>query len=425
MKKILFIIVILLTGVLIFDGCSKEKQNSQQQQKKVYYTCTMHPQVISDKPGVCPICQMELVKKVSDDIPAEKKEMQGMVTLDGNKQSLANVSTVTLRKENLQKEITAYSYLDFAEQNRKTISARFSGRIEKFFVNKSGDYIKKGAPLFSIYSPDLVQAQNDLIIARRNTGSANLQNNALARSIIKKLELYGLTAEQIKKIESSDEAQQIITFYSPASGTVIEKKIQEGMYVTEGTAIYDIADLSTLWNITEVRESDLGSIKLGANAVLHLQAYPAEEFKGKVSFIYPVINAQTRTVKIRSEFANRNNKLKPQMYGQTIFRINNGQGILVPENAIVFSGNRQTVWVKVSDGMFEARSVQLGEKYGSKYRVLSGLNEGDEVAASGGFLIDSESQLKNGNSSDNNGTAAQNSSGSKKKASSMDNMPGM
>ncbi len=386
--------LIPLTLILLFVfACS----NSDNSNKNEYWTCTMHPQVHKDGPGTCPICGMDLIKKVVDDTVSDstKSDMEGMIKLTTKAQVLANVSTVKIKMEKLIKEISAYSYLDFVEQNRKTIPAKFNGRIEKLFVDKTGDYIQKGQPLFEIYSPDLAQAQNEFLIALNNSSDPN---NSLIDASTKKLELFGLTENQIEELKNSGKLNLTLTYYSPVSGTVIEKKVQEGIYVNEGTPIYEVAELSTLWNIAEVNESDLSAVKVGSNVKLKLKAYPGEEFTGKVSFIYPVINPQTRTVKVRSEFSSLNNKLKPQMYGETIFSADAGIGLLIPADAVIFSGNRNVVWIKTGDGMFEARSVQLGQKFGDRYQILSGLDEGEEVAASGGFLIDSESQLKTGKS---------------------------
>ena len=393
MKTNKYLLISLTLLLLFVFACS----NSDNSNKNEYWTCTMHPQVHKDGPGACPICGMDLIKKVVDDSAedSDQSDMEGMLTLTTDKQVLANVSTIKIKNERLIKELSAYSYLDFVEQNRKTIPAKFNGRIEKLFVDKTGDYIKKGQALFEIYSPDLVQAQNEYLIA---LSSNKNENNSLLDASKKKLNLFGLTPDQIEELKKSGEIKFTLTYYSPVNGTVIEKKVQEGMYVSEGTSVYDVAELSTLWNIAEVNENDLSTIKLGSNAKLKLKAYPGEEFTGKVTFIYPVINSQTRTVKIRSEFSSQNNKLKPQMYGETIFFGDAGNGLLVPADAVIFSGNRNVVWVKNSDGMYEARTVEIGEKFGDKYQVLSGLNENDEVAASGGFLIDSESQLKTGKS---------------------------
>ncbi len=396
MKKMkIKLMISLLATLLIAFACSNS--DNANKNNKEYWTCTMHPQVHKDGPGACPICGMDLIKKVVDDSAdvSPKSDMEGMITLTTNKQILANVSTIKIKKENLKKELTAYSYLDFVEQNRKTIPAKFNGRIEKLFVDKTGDYIKKGQALFEFYSPDLVQAQNDYLIALSNSKS---DINPLLEASRKKLELFGLTLNQIEELKNSGKINLTLKYYSPVSGTVIEKKVQEGMYVNEGTTIYEVAEISTLWNIAEINETDLSTVKIGSKVKLKLKAYPGEEFTGRVTFIYPVINPQTRTVKVRSEFSSLNNKLKPQMYGETVFFAEDGTGLLIPADAIIFSGNRNVVWVKTSDGMFEGRSVELGQKFGDKYQVLSGINEGDEVAASGGFLIDSESQLKTGRS---------------------------
>jgi hypothetical protein len=212
----------------------------------------------------------------------------------------------------------------------------------------------------------------------------------------KKLHIYGLTDEQIKELERTKEVNLTITYYSPVAGTVIEKKVQEGMYINEGMSLFDIADLTSLWNIAEVNESEINVVTVGSNVSLSLQAYPGDIFHGKVSFIYPVINSQTRTVKIRSDFSNTNGKLKPLMFGQASFERSLGNGLVVPADAVLFMGKRNVVWVKVSDGMFEPREVTVGMRINDNYQILSGLNDGDEVAKTGGFLIDSESQLKSG-----------------------------
>ncbi|MBA4407409.1 efflux RND transporter periplasmic adaptor subunit [bacterium] len=412
---------ILLILMVLLIGCStKEGNENISTHAKEYWTCTMHPQVRMDRPGSCPICGMDLIKKVADEKqePVGDKDMANMVTLSSKKQILANVSTVVVKKENLQEQVTAYSYLDFVENNRKTISARFNGRIEKLFVDKTGDYIKKGQPLFEIYSPDLVQAQNEYLIALNNSSNST----SLLKASKKKLEIFGLTLEQIQTLEKAKEINITLIYYSPISGTVIEKKVQEGVYVNEGTVIYDVAELSTLWNIAEVYENNLANVKVGSPVKLRLRAYPGEEFNGRVTFIYPVINSQTRTVKVRSEFSYYGGKLKPQMYGETVFNNAGGQGLLVPADAVIIAGKRTVVWAKAGDGMFEARSVQIGNRFGDKYQILSGLNEGDEIAATGGFLIDSESQLKTGMPT---GHQHGETSQPQKKKSSSDGMEGM
>ena len=421
-------ILILLFALFLLTACGKKDETgakgSTASGKNYYYTCTMHPQVISDKPGVCPICNMELVKKYITDTTGQKAGTDTIqaVTLGGNKQVLANVSIYKVKKENLYKEFTAYSYLDFAEQNRRTIAARFNGRIEKMFADRTGDVIKIGEPLFEIYSPDLVQAQNEFLIALNGSGG---NRTSLVDAARKKLELYGLTQEQIKHLENSKEVKMTLTYYSPFNGTVLEKKSQEGMYVNEGNSIYEIADLSGLWNIAEINENDIKFIKPGSSFKLHLQAYPGEEFNGKVTFIYPLVNEQTRTLKIRSEISSLGGKLKPQMYGESVFNNSKGMGLTVPADAVIFTGHRNVVWVNKGKGVFEARDVKLGDRFDNKYEILSGLKEGDEVAATGGFLIDSESQLREGMSSGhNNGGSMPGMNMPKDNSAPMKNMQG-
>ena len=404
--KIILIIATLFISLLVGCGSNEAEHNKEHvESSQAIYYCPMHPNVTSDKPGVCPICHMDLVKK--SDAEAMSSDTENLISLTNSKIIMANVSTAKVRRENIKKKTSSYSYLDFAEQNRKQITARFNGRIEKLFVDRTGDYIKKGQPLFEVYSPDLVQAQNDYLIALNSTSQTGLvrtgnsieSNNSLLKSAKKKLELFGITSEQIDDLERTKEIKLTLTYFSPFSGTVIEKKIQEGNYINEGSVLYDVADLSTLWNIAEIYETELQFIKVGDKVGLKLDSYPNEIFEGRVNLIYPVINSQSRTVKVRSVFSNLRSKLKPQMYGESIFETDLGSSLVVPENAVLITGKRNIVWIKSGEGMFELREVKLGVKYNGMYQILSGLNEGEEVAATGAYLIDSESQLKSGSSS--------------------------
>jgi Cu(I)/Ag(I) efflux system membrane fusion protein len=425
--KILYLFSIIIFTILI-GGCSGKKSDqtiNQKNPQKFYYTCTMHPQIHLDKPGNCPICGMELIKKTeSQDNDNSPKDMEGMISLSKNRITAADVLTIKAKNELMNSGLKAYSYMDFAEDKKRTIAAKFSGRIEKLFVNKTGDNIHKGQALFEIYSADLVQAQNDYLSALNNSNInnsiyPNLNSDSFLKSARKKLELYGLNESQIKDIEIKREIKYTLVYYSPVSGIVIDKKVQEGMYVSEGTNLYDVADLSSLWNIAEVYENNLANIKVGMVVKLSIDAFPGEEFAGKVKFIYPVVNAQNRTIKIRSEFSNKTGKLKPQMYGNINFIMPPMKGLFIPEDAVLFTGKRNIVWIKTSDKMFEARTVEVGNKINGKYQIINGINEGDEIVTNGGFLLDSESQLKTGM------PTGQNEKGTKKNKEENNSMPGM
>lgn len=384
MKKI----IALLLLVFITAGCSSNEHDHSAggEAKKTYY-CPMHPEVTSDKPSVCPICQMDLVIKGDENAVMESD----LIKLSDGKQILANVKTYKAAKENVTKSIKSFGIIDFAEPNKKSITARFSGRIEKLFVNKTGDFVNTGTPLFEIYSPDLVQAQNEFLIARSSGGS-----KSLASQSEKKLILLGFTNEQIRDLASTGEVKTLFTYHSPFNGTVIEKKIQEGSYVNEGSALYEIADLSVVWNISEVYAEDLSYIKKGSRVKITSPAFPTQKFDGTVDFVYPVADQQNRTVKVRSVIINSGMKLRPNLYTETSFNTGLGSFLTIPAEAIIMTGRRNIVWVKISANEFKLREVTLGAKTEGKYQILSGLEEGEEVAMTGGYLIDSENQLKGG-----------------------------
>lgn len=392
-------IILILGAALLISSCSKSPSphaghtdSTAVNQPGDYYTCSMHPQVHMDKPGQCPICGMDLVKASN----SKKTDMSGseaMVPLNERDQVLANVSTMKVAYEMVEHAVRAYGNLEIADPNKTLISARFNGRIEKLYVNAVGAHVNSGDPLFDIYSLDIVQAANEYIQTTKS-GSSAQSNIVLMKS---KLHLLGLTEKQIQELESSGSAPLVMTYYSPASGVVIDKKIVTGSYVSEGTTLYEISDISTLWNIAEVYESDAGNIVVGENAKFTTATYPNKTFAGTVSLIYPVVNAQARTVKVRIVVNNASGKLRPNMYTETMFRLMRGRALTVPVGAVLVTGKRNLVYIKAGhENHFEAREVTLGTRFDGKYEITSGLAEGEEVVTEGGYLIDSESQLKSG-----------------------------
>jgi Cu(I)/Ag(I) efflux system membrane fusion protein len=394
---------------------------------KDIYTCPMHPSVISDRPGACPVCGMALVKKSAQkDVEGEELKNLQHISLSPTQRVLANVATMPVEKTPLTKMIDVVGIVDIAETHQATVSARFRGRIEKQYSNFTGEYVEKGKPLVELYSPDLVTSQQEFILAL----VGNQQH--LVDGMRERLRLnYGMTDEQIRQLEETRTVQTAVQFYSPISGTVVLKQVQEGQYVDEGTVLYQLADLSKVWIYLDVYEKDLQFVKKGQVVHIKTDAYPEAEFTGRVTFIDPVMNPETRTVRIRTEFDNRHGRLKPKMFVKAQLHMQGRNTLTVPSSAIMFTGKRTVVWVETQKNTFEPRDVVLGQSANSDYEIINGLEEGDMIAVSGGFLIDSESALQQpsasnlhaGHSADQKKAAAEMKSDSQQEDHSVHDMP--
>ena len=368
-----------------------------------YYTCPMHPSIRSDKPGVCPVCGMALVRGSAE--AAYQADTSGLrrISLSPAQRIIANVSTVPAVRRTLSSEINAVGIVAVAEPAQATVAARFRGRIEKLHVDVTGQHVRKGDALFELYSPDLITAERDFLLALQAgnqtssadaAGMSSMQRQLLDASRDRLKVHFGSTDEQIAQLISSGRIRNTVTFFSPISGTVLQKDIQQGMYVEEGMTLYQLADLSTVWAYLDVYEKDLRFIKVGQTVGVTTEAYPGKTFTGRVAFVDPVVNPGTRTVRVRTEFENKQGLLKPNMYVRAHMTAPAAPSVVLPRSAVLSTGPRTVVWVEIASNQFEPREVALGAADSGQVEIIRGIREGENVVQTGGFLIDSESSLQ-------------------------------
>ncbi len=288
------------------------------------------------------------------------------------------------------------------ERRVVAIAPKFEGYVERLHVNVTGQPVGRGQPLFEVYSPELVSAQREYAIAVQGLQSmadagSDAQNSMkqLAASSLARLRNWDLSAEQIDALVKSGQASRTLTFRSPVSGVVTEKKALQGMRFMPGEMLYQITDLSSVWVVADVFEQDIGAIKVGSQASIKVNAYPNQVFEGRITYVYPMLNAQTRTVPVRVELANPKQLLKPAMFAQLELPVGSKVPVLtVPDSAVIDSGTRRIVLVQLKEGRFEPREVELGRRGENHVEIVKGLREGEPVVVAANFLIDAESNLK-------------------------------
>ncbi len=318
------------------------------------------------------------------------------------KQQLIGVQYSTVEYQTISKSLRAVGKVAFDETKMTRVNPKIEGWIEKVYVDFTGKLVKKGQPLLTIYSPDLVSTQEEYLLAikgRRQLGESPFPeavnfSESLVQSARRRLELWDITDQQISDLEKRGTASRAMTLYAPASGFVTTRNAFPRQRVMPETELYSLADLSTVWIIADVYEFEAADIKLGQPATVTISSYPGREFKGKITYIFPQVDNATRTLKVRVELANKNFALKPDMYADVVLNITYGNHLVVPQEAVMDSGSEQLVYVSLKDGYFEPRKVQVGAKVDNKFIVLAGLKAGERVVTAGNFLIDSESRLK-------------------------------
>lgn len=368
--------------------------------KVLYWYDPMHPAYRSDKEGIAPDCGMALVPKYADDDMA--KMPAGTVMIPEDKQALAGVRTGVVERKALVRDIRTTAQIVADESRIAHVHVKIGGYIDTVFVSYVGQLVKKGEPLFTLYSPDLVSSQEEYLIAKRgNTmlGAAPFKDVAqgaqsLLDSTRQRLKLWDITDEQIKKLDETGKVERNITFYSPVTGFVTDRKAFPQTSVTPDTELYTVSDLSSVWATADIYEYEVPFVHLGQHVTFALSYYPGKTYSGTISYIYPSVDPQTRTVKVRVDIPNPGYALKPQMFADAQLKVNYGVQILVPQEAVLDSGSEQRVFVVLDGNKFEPRKVTLGPVVDGKVAVISGLKPGDKIVTSGNFLIDSESRLK-------------------------------
>ena len=369
--------------------------------KILYWQDAMNPAYKSDKPGKAPD-GMDLVPVYADESPSAEALPPGTVKISSERQQLIGVQFGQVSRQALSRTIRTVGKVTYDETRVTRVQAKVSGWIDKVYVDFTGRLVTRGQPLFSLYSPELVSTQQEFLLAsraRENLGTSSVKEiaanaAALYDSARERLRLWDITEEQIQDLERRGTPAKTMTLYSPITGFVVTRNAFPGQRVTPEAELYVIADLRTVWVLADVYEYEIPYVRLGQAANMTLTYLPGRTFAGRVTYIYPQLDNTTRTLKVRLEFPNPGDALKPDMYANVDLRIDYGEHLAVPQDAVLDSGTEQIVFVARADGYFEPRKVKLGPKVGNLYVVLAGVKAGEQVVTSANFLIDSESQLK-------------------------------
>jgi len=367
----------------------------------LYWYDPMHPAYKSDKPGIAPDCGMQLVPKYADDMEAMESMAPGTVKLSPAKQQLIGVRTAPVQAEALTRTLRAVGIVEIDETRIAHVHTKVSGWVRQVFVDYTWQHVEKGAPLFTLYSPELVSAQQEYLLARRAKsylGTAPYRDvaegsNRLLRAARERLRLWDVTNEQIAELEASGKPREELTFFSPVSGHVQVRNVFPSQYVTPESDLYTIVDHFRVWVQAQLYEYEIEAVQLGQQVNMMVTALPGQVFRGRVIYVDPHLDTTTRSVNVRLEFPNPDLSLKPGMYATMEFKVPLGRQLVVPREALIDTGTRQLVFLAKEDGYFEPREIKVGERLENRVVVLAGLREGDIVVTSGAFLIDSESQL--------------------------------
>lgn len=387
-------------GWLLFGGSASQGRPDSEQTEAAapsqVWTCSMHPQIRKNAPGNCPICGMDLIPLRSGGSSNEAAFPADAMQMSEEAIALANIQTSVVSRKNPVKEILLYGVIAPDERRLQSQTAHTGGRIEKLFVDFTGETVRAGQPLVTLYSPELLTAQQELLEALKLKET----QPQLLQAAREKLRLWKLTDGQIAQIETSGIVSPTVDIKSTTSGIVMSRKISEGDYVSSGGVLFEVADLSSVWAMFDAYEVDLAFLKVGDRLDFTVQAVPGKVFTGKISFIDPILDQTTRTARVRVEIPNPNLLLKPEMYANatvtaSLQQFNNQ--IVIPQSAVLWTGKRSIVYVSLTEydvPVYQLREVELGPSLGNSYVVLDGLEDGELIVSNGVFAIDASAQLE-------------------------------
>src|SRR2546426_4772935 len=420
-QKIMLLIALV---VLLFGAASCGKKDESGKPSNVdYYTCTMHPSVKSQDPkGKCPICGMDLVpvmkKGGGEKQPGQMQGMEGMPGMPGTKPEAATqgaqtrefvvpverqqqigVTYAAVERKPLRHTIRSVGLVVPDKGRNWQFVSRVDGYVQKLDVKSPGEIVEKGAPLLSIYSPDLLTSEREFVELLRMRDQAKTKDaretpERLIQSAKRRLQLWNVTEQQIAELEKTRNAQENLTLLSPFRGVVQSVPVEQGKGVGIGNMLVEVADLSVVWVWADFYEDELPMLKVGQKIDITAKSYPGEKFEGTISLINPFLEEAKRTAKVRIDIPNPDFKLRPAMYVNAELAMDMGEGLTIPVSSVMPTGTRNVVFINKGEGKLEPRIVQLGSKYGDSYEVQGGLREGEHVVASANFLIDAESKVQ-------------------------------
>lgn len=391
--KILGILLALVAMITACQNKNTEDHSKHNAADISYYTCSMHPQIRVDKPGKCPICQMDLIPVKNNGLETEE------IALSAQQIKLGNISMQTIEETKNRREESYTGMLTYNQNNIKTISARTMGRIEKLFFKTTGNYIRLNDPLYVLYSEDIAIAKRDYLAAWKQLeipGDFGKNAKTLMNAAEQKLLFYGLTDKQIESLQKNNEVSPYTTFYSSYSGYVTDISVTEGSYVMEGSALIRIADLSNLWLEAQINANYANQVRMGQLANIYFTDYPDKSISSKITFINPEINPDTRLLLIRLEVPNQNLLLKPGMQAVIKLKQPDINGLFIPVDAVIREENATYIWIEKRPGVFINKMVETGAEINGMIEIKSKIDKEEKIVISGAYAINSEYKFRKG-----------------------------